>query len=84
MSHPPCMHDLFMIIKYMFMGPITCFLLCLNIEGCKNFKVYQNVVTMSPFFGLFYHVKHTFMDDYDGVYNCNNFKYSPSENFDNF
>jgi hypothetical protein len=24
------------------------------------------------------------MDDYDGTYNCNNLKYSPSENFDNF
>jgi hypothetical protein len=24
------------------------------------------------------------MDDYDGIYNCNNLKYSPSENFDNF
>jgi hypothetical protein len=24
---------------------------------CKFFKVYQNLITKSPFFGLFYHVK---------------------------
>jgi hypothetical protein len=24
------------------------------------------------------------MDDYDGFYNCNSFKYSPFENFENF
>jgi hypothetical protein len=24
------------------------------------------------------------MDDYDGIYNYNNIKYSPFENFDNF
>jgi hypothetical protein len=24
------------------------------------------------------------MDDYDGIYNYNSLKYSPSENFDNF
>jgi len=24
------------------------------------------------------------MDDYDGIYNYNDLKYSPSENFDNF
>jgi hypothetical protein len=28
--------------------------------------------------------KDTFMDDYDGIYNCNGLKYSPFENFDNF
>jgi hypothetical protein len=28
--------------------------------------------------------KYTFMDDYDGIYNCNSLKYSHFENFDNF
>jgi hypothetical protein len=28
--------------------------------------------------------KNTFMDDYDGIYNCNGLKYSPIEIFDNF
>jgi hypothetical protein len=26
----------------------------------------------------------TFMDEYDGIYNCKGLKYSPFENFDNF
>ncbi len=28
--------------------------------------------------------KGTFIDYYDGIYNCNSLKYSPFENFDNF
>ncbi len=28
--------------------------------------------------------KYTFMDDYNGIYNCNGLKYSPFESFDNF
>jgi len=28
--------------------------------------------------------KDTFMDDHDGIYNCNGLKYSPSQNFDKF
>jgi hypothetical protein len=28
--------------------------------------------------------KDTFMDDYDGIYNCNSQKYSPFEKFDSF
>jgi hypothetical protein len=28
--------------------------------------------------------KDTFMDDYDGILNCNGLKYSPFENFKNF
>ncbi len=28
--------------------------------------------------------KDTFMDDNDGIYNCNGLKYNPFENFDNF
>ncbi len=33
---------------------------------------------------LFLPCKNTFMDDYDGVYNCNSLKYSPFNFFDNF
>jgi len=33
---------------------------------------------------LFLSCKDTFMDDYDGIYNCNGLKYRPSKNFDNF
>jgi hypothetical protein len=35
---------------------------------------------LSPFLPC----KDIFMDDYDGIYNCNSLKYSPFENFDNF
>jgi len=28
--------------------------------------------------------KDTFLDDYDGIYNCNGIKNRPFENFDNF
>jgi hypothetical protein len=28
--------------------------------------------------------KDTFMDDYDGIYNCNSLKYNPFEKIDNF
>jgi hypothetical protein len=39
--------------------------------GCKFFKVYQNLVTTSPFLSFlpshFLPCKDTFMDDYDGI-----------------
>jgi hypothetical protein len=42
-----------------------------NLERCKFFKVYQNLVIASPFLsfllGLFLPYKDTFMDDYDGI-----------------
>jgi hypothetical protein len=60
-----------------------------NDYGCKFFKVYQNLVTTSPFFlsflpSHFLPCKSTFMDDYDRIYNYNSLKYGPPEFFDNF
>jgi len=34
--------------------------------------------------GPFLPCKDTFMNDYDGIHNCNGLKYSPSKKFDNF
>jgi len=54
----------------------------------KFFKVYQNFVTMSLFFiflfSTFLPCKDTFMNDYDGIWNCNGLKYNLFEIFDNF
>jgi hypothetical protein len=33
---------------------------------------------------LFLPCKDTFMDDYDGIYNCNGLKYSPLKKINNF
>ncbi len=68
---------------------VSIFARTLRSRGFKFFKVYQNLVTMSPFFlsflpSLLLSCKITLMDDYDGIYNCNSLKYSPFENFDNF
>jgi hypothetical protein len=61
---------------------------CIFKDHFKFFKVYQNLITSSPFFVFLpsplIPCKDTFMDDYDGIYNYNGLKYSPSENFDNF
>ncbi len=56
--------------------------------GSKFFKVYQNLVTMSPLPlflpSPFLPFKNTFMDDNDGIYNCSGLKYSPFDIFNNF
>jgi hypothetical protein len=57
--------------------------------GSKFFKVYQNPLTMSPFFvfftsSLLLPCKDTFMDEYDGIYNCNGLIYSNYEIFNIF
>jgi hypothetical protein len=43
---------------------------------CHLFKKKKNLVILP--------CKETFMDDYDGILNCNGLKYSPSKIFDNF
>jgi hypothetical protein len=52
------------------------------------FKMYQNLIIVPPysifFTQSFLPCKDTFMDDYDGIKNCNGLKYSPFEKFDNF
>ncbi len=57
-------------------------------RGYNFFKVYQNLVTTSPFFVFFIQFflpcKIIFMDDHDGIQNCNSLKYNISEKFDNF
>jgi len=62
--------------------------LCTMCEGCKFFKVYKNLSQRHPFLSclpsIFLPCKDTFMDNYDGIYNCNSPKYNPSENFENF
>jgi hypothetical protein len=52
--------------------------------GSKFFKLYQNLVTTSPFYVFFtYSIftmwRHIF-NDYDGFYNCNGFKYELLQN----
>ncbi len=57
--------------------------------GSKKLKVYQNPFTMSPFSidftsSSFLPCKDTFMDEYDGIYNCNGLIYGSYEIFDTF
>jgi hypothetical protein len=64
--------EAFLMLK---MGPI--FLRCTKIlSQCHLF------LSFLP--SYFLPCKNTFMDDYDGIENCNGLKYSPFEVFDNF
>jgi hypothetical protein len=49
-----------------------------------NFLRCTKVFSQRHPFLSFLPCKDTFMDDYDGIYNCNGLKYSPSKKFDNF
>jgi hypothetical protein len=44
----------------------------------------QRHIFLSFLSSLFLPCKITFMDDYDGIYNCNGLEYNPFEIFDNF
>ncbi len=55
----------------------------LNFLRCTKILSYHHPFLFflcSPFLSC----KDTFMDDYDGIYNCNGLKYSPFKIFDNF
>ncbi len=50
-------------------------------QGANSLKVYQNLITSSPFFVFFTQFfflpcKNTFMDHYDGIQNCDSLKYN--------
>ncbi len=49
----------------------TSWILIILMDGSKFFKLYQNLVTSSPFFGFLHSLvlpcKSTFMDVYDGI-----------------
>jgi hypothetical protein len=57
-------------------------------KGAKSLKCTKILSQRHPILSflpsLFVPCKYTFMDDYDGIYNCNNLNYSPFEKFDNF
>jgi hypothetical protein len=52
-------------------------------SGCKKFKC-TKTLSQRHLFLYFLPSKDTFMNDYDGIYNCNSLKYSPTKNFDKF
>ncbi len=64
------------------------FVYILNKSRCKFFKVYQNLSQCHPFLSFlpssFLPCKNTFMDDYDGIHNCNSLKYSPLKKITTF
>jgi hypothetical protein len=48
-------------------------------------KSCHNITLLYLFYLVFFlPCKDTFMDDYDGIYNCNSLEYNPSKFFDNF
>jgi hypothetical protein len=59
------------------------FILGPNLFKCTKILSHRHLfVSFLPSFFLL--CKDTFVDDYDGIYNCNGSKYSPFEKFDNF
>jgi hypothetical protein len=66
-----------------FQGSIKVFNLGSNSLSCtKILSQHHPFLSFLP--SLYLTCKNTFMDDYDGIYNCNGLNYNLSEIFDNF
>jgi hypothetical protein len=56
----------------------------LNVIKGPNFLRCTKILSQRHHFSSFLSCKDTFMDDNNGIYNCNGLKYSPFENSNNF